>query len=409
MRHPVPVDQPADGLRPHLAGLLSLAAASCLAVTTEMLPVGLLPAIGESFGIAGSATGLLISLYAAMVAVFAVPLTLSTTRSPRKPLLLATLSCYALSNVLVALAPTFVVLATGRALGGLTHALFFSLCIGYAPRLVPGAHTGRALVIVASGATAGFVLGVPSSTSLGTALGWRTSFAVLAALSFLTLALVAKLLPPVPNDRPDRPPSTAGARAALAVVVASNTLTFLGQFTLYTFISLVFLGAGARPALIGPLLLMCGISGLVGLTYAAHSLDRRPRRTSIVILALVIIGVAVLGVGFSRLAAVCAAAAVWSAAFGGVPSIYQASAVRINVATPELAGAWINSSANIGIAGGAALGAALMPLVGLGGLPWVSATLVGLGLSVVLLARKSFPSRVPPQATIIHSVQDRAP
>jgi predicted MFS family arabinose efflux permease len=36
--------------------------ASCVAVTTEMLPVGLLPEIGATFAIADSVTGLLVSL-----------------------------------------------------------------------------------------------------------------------------------------------------------------------------------------------------------------------------------------------------------------------------------------------------------------------------------------------------------
>jgi predicted MFS family arabinose efflux permease len=139
---------------------------------------------------------------------------------------------------------------------------------------------------------------------------------------------------------------------------------------------------------------MCGICGLAGLVYAARCLDHRPRRTTIVILAIVVTGIVALGAGFSTLAVVIAAAAVWSGAFGGVPSIYQACAVRTDALTPELAGAWINSSANVGIAGGAAIGAGLLPLIGLGGLPWVSVALVVLGLSVVLLARTAFPRGV---------------
>ncbi|CAN5424497.1 MFS transporter [soil metagenome] len=388
------VDLPQRGLRDHLAGLLSLALASCLAVTTEMLPIGLLPAIGQTFGVPDSTTGLLVSLYAVMVATLAVPLTLATARFPRKPLLLTTLFCYALSNALVAVAPTFAVLAVGRTIGGITHALFFSLCIGYAPRLVSGAQVGRALAIAAGGATAGFVLGVPLSTSLGTALGWRMSFGVLAVLSVLTLALVARLLPKVSNDAPARPAESRRGRTTLAAVVASNALTFLGQFTLYTFISVALLAAGARPAFIGPLLLLCGVCGLAGLAYAARTLDHNPRRTTVVILALVIAAVLAFGVGFPALAAVVITAAVWNGAFGGVPSIYQSCAVRTHAATPELAGAWINASANFGIAGGAAIGAWLLPLTGLAGLPWVSAALIGLGLAVSLVARRAFPSSI---------------
>ncbi len=138
----------AHGLRSRLPGLLSLAMASCLAVTTEMLPVGLLPDIGATFSMPESVTGLLVTLYAMMVAALAVPLTVATTRFDRRPLLLATLLGYVVSNVLVAAAPTFAVVAAGRAVGGLTHALFFSLTIGYVPRLVARADVGRALAIV---------------------------------------------------------------------------------------------------------------------------------------------------------------------------------------------------------------------------------------------------------------------
>ena len=51
-----------------------------------MLPVGLLPDIGATFAVSDSVTGLLVSLYAVMVAALAVPLTVATSRFARKPL-----------------------------------------------------------------------------------------------------------------------------------------------------------------------------------------------------------------------------------------------------------------------------------------------------------------------------------
>src|SRR5258707_15896546 len=58
------------------AGLIILSLTAFAAVTTEMVPVGLLPAIGHTFGVAESTTGLLVSLYAVLVATLAVPPTL---------------------------------------------------------------------------------------------------------------------------------------------------------------------------------------------------------------------------------------------------------------------------------------------------------------------------------------------
>ena len=383
----------ADGLRSRLPGLLSLAMASCLAVTTEMLPVGLLPDIGATFSMPESVTGLLVTLYAMMVAALAVPLTVATTRFPRRPLLLATLLGYVVSNVLVAAAPTFAVVAAGRVVGGVTHALFFSLTIGYVPRLVARADVGRALAIVSGGASAGFVLGMPLSTVVGTAAGWRVSFAVLAVLSCLTVVAVYKLLPRVDHaphaDRGDRT-----GRGALAAVSASNLLTFLGHFTAYTFISVLLLSSGVRPAFVGPILLACGACGLIGLWWVGRNLDRSPRRTAAVALGGVIVAVVALGISWPTLIAVLAATALWSGAFGGIPSIYQATAVRTHALPPEQAGAWVNATANVGIAGGAAIGAVLLQTVGLTSLPWVAAVLVGLGLAVALRARKAFPRSV---------------
>ena len=383
-------------MQSNMGGLLALAAASCLAVTTEMLPIGLLPAIGSTFDADTSTTGLLVSLYAVMVATLAVPLTLVTARLPRKPLLLTTVLLYVVSNAVVAAAPTFAAVAAGRTIGGLTHALFFSLCIGYAPRLVERARVGRALAIATGGVSVGFVLGVPLSTSIGTAFGWRVAFGVLAVLAAATLAFVAWLLPAVPRDGPALDAKAAGTRRQLVAVVASNTLTFVGHFTLYTYITAALLGAGATPALVGPVLLLCGACGVVGLLFSARTLDRSPRRTILVVLAVMTAAVVVAGVAHQALLPLVLAALVWNGAFGGVPPIYQACAVRTGATSPELAGAWVNASANLGIGAGAAIGAGLLPVIGIGGLPMVSAAFVALGLVVAMAARRSFPASGSP-------------
>ena len=379
------------GLRGSLPGLLSLALASFLAVTTEVSLVGLLPDVGKTFGVSDSITGLLVSLYAVMVAALAVPLTHATSRFARKPLLLATLLGYAVSNALVAVAPTFAVVAAGRAIGGVTHALFFSLMIGYAPRLVSRAHVGRALALAGGGASAGMVLGVPLTTSLGTAAGWRASFLLLAALSVLTLILVNRLLPGV-NNEPPSGDSVGGGRRALAAISASNLFSFLGQFTVYTFVSVLLLSSGVSPVFVGPILLACGACGLISLWWVGRHLDRSPRRAAVTVLALVVGAVVVLGATWPTLVAVVVATAVWNGAFGGLPSIYQACAVRTHAMSPELAGAWVNATANAGIAGGAAIGACLLHAAGLSSLPWVGAALIGVGLAVVVLSRKAFPT-----------------
>ena len=160
-------------VREAAGGLVALTLATFVAITTELVPVGLLPQISSDLEVTESVAGLLVTVYAFMVAALAIPLTLGTRRLPRKGLLLVTLVAYTVSNALVGIAPSFGLVAAGRAVGGIAHALFFSLSIGYASRLVLPQVTGRALALVTAGASAGLVLGVPLSTALGIAVGWR--------------------------------------------------------------------------------------------------------------------------------------------------------------------------------------------------------------------------------------------
>jgi len=236
------------------------------------------------------------------------------------------------------------------------------------------------------------VLGVPLTTSLGTAAGWRASFGLLAALSIVTFVLVSRLLPSVTHEPASGGCVRAGRRALTAVSV-SNMFSFLGQFTVYTFVSVLLLSSGVSPAFVGPILLACGACGLISLWWVGRHLDRSPRRAAVVVLTVVIGAIVVLGSTWPSLVAVIVATAVWNGAFGGLPSIYQACAVRTHAVSPELAGAWVNATANAGIAGGSAIGAGLLQVAGLSSLPWVGAVLIGVGLAVVMLSRKAFPAR----------------
>lgn len=389
----------AGGLGSARTGLLVLAAAVFAAVTTELLPVGLLSRISSAFDVSNGTAGQLVTAYAVMVAVLSVPLALATRRLPRKPLLLATIAGYGVSNVVAALAPTFGVLATARVMGGITHALFFSVCIGYAARLVPPSKTGRAMALASVGVSGGLVLGVPLSTALGTALGWRAAFAALGVLVALVLVLALVVLPPVTAASDDGTPHR-GRRRDLATVVVANGLTYLGTYVLYTYISILLLDSGAVERYVGPTLLLFGLCGLVGLRLAAAQLDHRPRASAILVPALMATGTAAVALAYPRLVPVIVTGMVWLAGFGAAASLYQSASIRTAPSSPETAGAWINASSNAGIGGGAALGAAIMAHSGLTTVAWTAAAIVAGSAALALLSRSAFPhhdTRSPPR------------
>lgn len=380
-------------LKTALPALLAIALSVFVAITTELLPVGLLEQIGLEFDRSFTQVGVLVTIYAAMVAILSVPLTIWTKRVPRKQLLLLTLVTFALSSLLVAVAPNFAVVALGRAFGGISHALFFAIALGYPARLLRPSDLGKGLSITTAGMSLGFILGVPLATGLGVAVGWRWSFVTVGILALLLCAVVAKVLPAVPNPIPKikavRPPGSLGAFTSVQTV---NLLMFLGQYTVYTYISPILSTAGASQELIAPLLLIFGAMGVIGLFAVGTQIDVRPRKALFATIAGFIAGLLLLHLSGSSLWATIASASVWCIAFGAVPVFFSTASIRTGAMSPDLSGAWINSTANVGIALGAVIGAYVIDSFNIGAVSLAGAAIIAVCAVVVARSKKGFPA-----------------
>ena len=184
-----------------IVGIAVLGLATFFAITTELMPVGLLGTMSTDLGVSESNMGIVITVYAAAVALLALPLTSLTARLPRKGVLVATLVGYAVSNLMVALAPSFAVVCAGRVVGGVAHALFFSVASAYATRIVPPRLAGRAIAFVYSGSSLGFVIGVPLATGVGQSIGWRPAVGAVAVCAAVLAVVAAAFLPAVAGTR----------------------------------------------------------------------------------------------------------------------------------------------------------------------------------------------------------------
>jgi predicted MFS family arabinose efflux permease len=164
----------------------------------------------------------------------------------------------------------------------------------------------------------------------------------------------------------------------------------VGQYTLYTYVSVLLLRSGASSVAVGPILLVLGVFGLIGVWSVGPRLDRHLRGSALAALAILAAGIAAAGAAFPVLALVIVAGAVWNGAFAAVPSISQTAAVRTRATSPELAGAWINASSNAVIAVGAALGGVVLVSAGIRDVAWLAAAFVIVAIVTVLLARRAF-------------------
>lgn len=383
-----------DRISPRAAvGLGVVMLAAVIAIVTELVPVGLLPQLSRALHLADSTTGLLITVYAALVAVLAVPITRLTFRLPRKPLLVATVAVYGAANLLIALAPDFAVVCIGRALGGVAHALFFSLAYAAAGSLVPPRMQGRAYTLVTAAVPIGAIVGVPLATAIGAAAGWRVAFVGLAVLSGVVAVVAVVGLPR--TAAPVAPPPGTRARPGLLVGVGvANVVAFLANYSLYTYVSALLLAAGVQEGSLAGALLVLGGAGACGLWLAGVVIDRRPRVGLAGALLIAAVCVTALLLPGGPIGALVAAAA-WVLGFGAVPVLFAAACIRTGSVSTEVAAAVNNSASNIGIGGGAAIGGVVLAGSGLSAVVATAAGCFAAAALLVLVLRPAFPSRPP--------------
>ncbi|MGN8048771.1 MFS transporter [Curtobacterium sp. 22159] len=375
-----------------IVGIAVLGLATFFAITTELMPVGLLGTMSADLGVSESTMGIVVTVYAAAVAILALPLTSLTARLPRKAVLVSTLVGYAVSNVMIALAPSFAVVCAGRVVGGVAHALFFSVASAYATRIVPPRLAGRAIAFVYSGSSLGFVIGVPVATWAAQSVGWRPAVGAVAVAA-ATLAVVALLfLPSVRGaSSPHIGSPRAWARTGLLSVVVADLLLFAGHYVVYTYIGPYAVDAGLASGMVSGALLLLGGTGVVGLWLAGTFVDRAPRQTLIAAVAVMAGALAALPFVHGSLLGTMVVAGLWMAANGTTGTLFMAAAIRTGGVSPDIAGALVNGASNIGIAAGAAIGGQALGTIGLQSVPFAGAAVLLGSLGVVVAARRGFP------------------
>jgi len=388
------------------AGLFTLAVAIFLSVTIEMLPTGLLPEMSRELGVSESLIGLTVTVFAFTVVLTSTSLIALTRRFSRHSLVIAVLVVLAVSAVFTAVAPSYEWLVASRILGGLAHGLFWSVVGAYSAYLVPTEYIGRAVSITLGGGSLAFVLGVPLGTALGHALGWRLSFAVLAALIVLGAAFVYVFLPRVDNvttaarvstatggievltreHQVATPPRKDHSVLAVVLVCIITATVMVGQYSFYTYFAPFFVRAvGIEEAQVSGALFGYGIVGALSLVLVALWLGRRPRASLIIGMVGLLAAILALAIAPSVFPVAAAATVLWALTMGVLPPLLQtrllhATSARIR----DAASAFYTTAFNVGIGGGALVGAITLDTLGLNALPWVYAGIVAFAFAMVI-------------------------
>lgn len=380
----------ADKTRPlPLGALLALAMTGFICIITETLPAGLLPQMAAGLGISTALAGQTVTVYALGSLLAAIPLTIATQGWRRRNVLLLAIVGFLIFNSITTFSTHFALTLVARFFAGAAAGLAWSLLAGYARRMVPVHQQGKALAVAMVGTPIALALGVPVGTWLGTAVGWRTAFGIMSALTLLLIGWVLLRVPDYPGQSSDqRLPlrtvfMTPGVRPVLGVVLAWMT----AHNILYTYIA-PFVSQAGLAGQVDSVLLVFGIAALVAIGLAGRLVDHHLRVAVLGSLALFAL-VSLLFIWLARLPLlVYVGVALWGLTFGGAATLLQTA-----LADAAGEGADVALSMNVvvwnsAIAGGGLAGGVLLTHWGVASFPLALLLLLAVGFLIALQARQ---------------------
>jgi DHA1 family inner membrane transport protein len=295
------------------------------------------------------------------------------------------MAVFTVGNLATALAPAFGVMLAGRVVASFAHGAFFGIGSIVAAELVAPERRAAAIAAMFSGLTVANVVGAPLGTLVGQQLGWRVTFALVAALGVVGLAGVARFVPELPRPAGTRLRREWAAlrNAQVLLAMAMTVLGFGGVFAAITYVAPVMTRVAGYPAAaVTGLLVLFGLGMVAGNLVGGRLADRALMPVLVVTLGALAVVLAVFTVtAHQRVAAAVTLALIGALGFATVPPL-QKRVLDQAAGAPTLASALNIGAFNLGNALAAWLGG----LVISAGYGWTAPSWVGAALATAALA-----------------------
>lgn len=328
--------------------------------TSEFMPIGLLTDIATDLNISEARAGLLISVYAWVVAIMSLPLMIMVSKMELKRLLLSIIALFVVSHVASAFAEGYYTLMLSRIGVACSHAIFWSIAPPLAVRTVPDGKRALGLSTIATGSSVAMVVGLPLGRVVGLYVGWRMTFlsiAIISALIFIFIAVVFPKLQSRGKFAFKQLPALLHNRVLVGVFIMS-VLFATAHYTGYSYIE-PFLGkvASMSPDVVTLVLIVFGASGMLGsIAFSKYYMANR-RRFMLVMTLGPAVCLLLLQVAAASLLSVVAVCIMWGAMATAFNIAFQDNTIRFAPENATSIGMSIFSGIfNLGIGSGAYVG-----------------------------------------------------
>ena len=375
----------------HWPTFILMASVTFMAILSELVPSGILPELMTGLGISEAQAGTLVGFYAIASAIFAIPLISATVEFSRKKLLLGLLIGFALSNILVGFAPSYSIAIVGRVIGGICAGVLWPMIAAYGMKLVDDVHKGLAVAVIMSGTTFGMSLGLPLVTSIGTNIGWRVEFLVIAIL-IIFIALGSNfMLPEVSGEKrvAANSPLTLIKNKGVLIIILLTFISVVTNYGVYTYITNLVDSMNYSGG-IGFAQVLFGIGSILSVFIAGKIIDKHIKILCLLMLASSCLAFIFFSVFSSISLMVHLGFILWGIGFGALVTLYQTAVARqVPPNASAVATSLQSASFNFSIMVASSLGGAILANGNINNLLILMATILGAGLVVTILSKKT--------------------
>mgnify|MGYP003365045671 CR=1 FL=1 len=382
--------------------ILTLAIGTFSILNTEVGILGILPIIGSRFQISIATSGLFVSLFALIIAIFGSVMPIIVRKVNRRTIMLSTLLLFVLSNILGGLVTNFGLALFFRLLPAVLHPVYCSLAFTIAAEISDMGEASKSVSRVMIGVSAGTVLGTPITTLIANNISYSAAMYFFALVSLAALILNYFVLP-----KEDTRPATSiddTESQDLRKVLVKKSLWVSGAGTILIG-SVLFIVYGYVSDLLSKLsdfsstqlslaLFIFGLMSIVGNLIAGNMLSRSPRRLVTIYPFLMIVVYLLIIIFAQSTALMFPVVLIWGMIYGIGNNIQQ---YLISAAIPEtldLANGLFISLGNVGTALGTSIGGILLSTSGLMMLPIGGIAILLVTFAVIVFRNKMVHSEL---------------